>query len=122
MYTALSEGVSPLDAEARVYGLHHAEIGARLAERWNFPVVLVDAIRHHHTPDASDIDPAMASVAHLAEMVTQRVLLTDADTEMRYPQDDSALQRLGLAKGGIEGLVEPLEAELTKAKRVLEIA
>lgn len=31
-------------------GVDHAEVGARLAERWNFPEVLVESIRHHHTP------------------------------------------------------------------------
>lgn len=31
-------------------GIDHAEVGARLAERWNFPDVLVAAIRYHHAP------------------------------------------------------------------------
>jgi HD-like signal output (HDOD) protein len=31
-------------------GIDHAEVGARLAERWNFPDILVASIRYHHTP------------------------------------------------------------------------
>jgi putative nucleotidyltransferase with HDIG domain len=31
-------------------GLNHAEIGALIAEKWNFPDVLVNAIRYHHEP------------------------------------------------------------------------
>jgi putative nucleotidyltransferase with HDIG domain len=31
-------------------GIDHAEVGARLASQWNFPDVLVETIRHHHTP------------------------------------------------------------------------
>lgn len=31
-------------------GLNHAEIGALIAEKWNFPEVLVNAIRYHHEP------------------------------------------------------------------------
>ena len=31
-------------------GLNHAEIGARIAIKWNFPDVLVEAIKHHHEP------------------------------------------------------------------------
>jgi putative nucleotidyltransferase with HDIG domain len=31
-------------------GLNHAEIGARIAEKWNFPDPLVEAIRYHHEP------------------------------------------------------------------------
>jgi putative nucleotidyltransferase with HDIG domain len=35
-------------------GLNHAEIGAKIAEKWNFPDVLVQAIRYHHEPDLCD--------------------------------------------------------------------
>lgn len=31
-------------------GMNHAEIGARIAEKWNFPAPLVTAIRYHHEP------------------------------------------------------------------------
>ena len=31
-------------------GLNHAEMGALIAEKWNFPESLVMAIRYHHTP------------------------------------------------------------------------
>ena len=31
-------------------GMNHAEIGARIAEKWNFPESLVSAIRWHHMP------------------------------------------------------------------------
>lgn len=31
-------------------GIAHAEVGAHLAQRWNFPDVLIETIRHHHTP------------------------------------------------------------------------
>jgi HD-like signal output (HDOD) protein len=31
-------------------GMNHAEIGAMIAEKWNFPEGLVMAIRYHHDP------------------------------------------------------------------------
>jgi putative nucleotidyltransferase with HDIG domain len=33
-------------------GMNHAEIGALVAEKWNFPEALVSAIRYHHDPGA----------------------------------------------------------------------
>jgi putative nucleotidyltransferase with HDIG domain len=35
-------------------GFNHAEIGAMIAENWNFPEQLVAAIRHHHEPNETD--------------------------------------------------------------------
>ena len=38
-------------------GMNHAEIGAKVAEKWFFPETLVAAIRHHH-------EPSLASAEH----------------------------------------------------------
>ena len=34
-------------------GMNHAEIGALIAEKWNFPENLINAIRYHHNPSAA---------------------------------------------------------------------
>ncbi|MDR1148958.1 MAG: HDOD domain-containing protein [Spirochaetaceae bacterium] len=34
-------------------GMNHAEVGALIAEKWNFPENLVAAIRFHHAPDSA---------------------------------------------------------------------
>ncbi|MGD2063063.1 MAG: HDOD domain-containing protein [Nitrospirota bacterium] len=47
----VAEGVTFVEAESRVLGIDHAEVGAWLAEAWEFPESLVDAIRYHHRPD-----------------------------------------------------------------------
>ena len=33
-------------------GMNHSEIGALIAEKWNFPEGLVNSIRYHHDPDS----------------------------------------------------------------------
>jgi putative nucleotidyltransferase with HDIG domain len=33
-------------------GMNHAEVGAKIAEKWNFPSQLIGAIRYHHEPTA----------------------------------------------------------------------
>lgn len=37
-------------------GMSHPEIGARVAEKWNFPDTLVAAIRYHHEPELMTTD------------------------------------------------------------------
>jgi len=37
-------------------GLNHAELGAMIAEKWNFPDRLVTAIRYHHDPESAPSD------------------------------------------------------------------
>jgi len=45
------KNISPSLFEDLSAGYNHAEIGAQIAEKWNFPLSLVDAIRYHHHPD-----------------------------------------------------------------------
>jgi len=50
-------------------GMNHAELGAMIAEKWNFPDRLVAAIRYHHTPE--DVHPEFKSLVdavYLANM------------------------------------------------------
>lgn len=43
-------------------GLNHAEIGGLVAEKWNFPPGLVEAIKYHHEP--SECDPEHTDVVY----------------------------------------------------------
>jgi putative nucleotidyltransferase with HDIG domain len=42
--------IPPKMLENFAAGLNHAEVGALIAEKWNFPVQLIEAIRFHHAP------------------------------------------------------------------------
>jgi putative nucleotidyltransferase with HDIG domain len=57
-------GMSADIFEKFTIGLHHAEIGARIAEHWHFPDQLIAAIRYHHEPEQCD-----ASVTELVYTV-----------------------------------------------------
>ncbi len=55
-------------AEEQLLGIDHAKVGGLIAEKWNFPLVLVEAIRHHHTPSSTQIAknklPAIINIAN----------------------------------------------------------
>ena len=47
--------------EERHLGIHHAEVGAALLERWNLPIEIVEPIRFHHHPEL--LPPLVKSLA-----------------------------------------------------------
>jgi putative nucleotidyltransferase with HDIG domain len=47
---AARDGLSLPEAERRVLGASHAEVGAYLLGLWGFPTSIVEAIAHHHNP------------------------------------------------------------------------
>lgn len=59
-------GIALLQAEKEVLQMTHAEIGAKVAQRWTFPPNLIDVIGHHH--DCSwAINPTLGKILHYAD-------------------------------------------------------
>jgi len=59
---AMRDGEHLVDAERRLLGLTHADVGAVVAENWRFPGVLVAVLREHHDP------PPGAFLSHLIHL------------------------------------------------------
>ena len=56
--------------EKLIAGVNHGEVGALIAEKWNFPDVIVSVIRHHHEPDlASPSTKKLTSLVYLSDMI-----------------------------------------------------
>ncbi len=52
--------------EEELYGMDHANVGGHIAEQWDFPAVLADAIRHHHAPHQSQVRQKLTAITNLA--------------------------------------------------------
>jgi putative nucleotidyltransferase with HDIG domain len=53
-------------------GMNHAEIGAKVAEKWNFPPQLVHAIQFHHDPtSAAPEEQDLVFTIYLANMLCE---------------------------------------------------
>lgn len=60
---------SLLDAEKKLLGVQHAEIGGRLLARWSFPPNLVAAVTCHHHPGEAKAHTKLASYVYLGNMI-----------------------------------------------------
>jgi HD-like signal output (HDOD) protein len=62
-----TEGLHLIEAERRVLGIDHAELGGRIAGNWNFSQTLIQTIQQHHlTGDATEI-PETVAMIYLAD-------------------------------------------------------
>ena len=70
---AAHEQNRPLHEVSReLLGIDHAEIGGLVADSWNLPIPLVNAIRHHHNPDLANRQDYGIHLAHLANYFAHR--------------------------------------------------
>lgn len=60
--------ISPIEAEEKVLGITHAEIGYHLGEHWRLPLTLTAAIRYHHSPEMQPHPQDISSIVFLANL------------------------------------------------------
>lgn len=66
----VQKGIPANIFEKLVAGVNHGEVGALIAEKWNFPDVMASVIRHHHEPDMAQEDTKkITSLVYLSDML-----------------------------------------------------
>jgi len=61
----IEQGCSRTEAEKRVLGADHGEIGACLLKSWNLPEEIVEAVANHHQP-VFEPRPRLSVITHVA--------------------------------------------------------
>lgn len=93
----MEEGnMSFLDAEKEVLGFGHTEIGEKIAEKWDFPKDLVEAIGYHHTPELASMNPLLVSIVHIADAITMMMGIGLGLDGLSYNLSSIAIDNLNL--------------------------
>jgi putative nucleotidyltransferase with HDIG domain len=87
-----------LEAEEAVFDFTHAEIGAWLAEKWNLPEGVLDAILYHHRPSLATRNSDRVAVIHIADYIVSRGLFSVISENPNYPLDPAALSILKISE------------------------
>ena len=91
-----SDGLEQCEAEQRVFGANHADVGGYLLGLWGLPVPVVEAIAFHHRPgSAMQKNFCPLTAVHVANALVHRP--ADSDPAAPDPRLDTAyLSALGL--------------------------
>lgn len=96
------DGLSSLEAEARVLSVHHAQLGGMIARHWNLPPRVVVGITHHHAPAGGE--DVICDVTYVANHIAKRIE-SELDGRRYDPDiDPEVVERLGLTEDGLEDL------------------
>lgn len=124
--TAIREGEHAVDAEARILGITHAEVGGLVAIQWNFPDHLVETIRSHHDPIPGNL---LSNLIHLTDLlVRSRIPNGPADDLLAFVLTEQPAFRevfsAHLAKGDLdlERLTFGIDDELDHAVTFVKLA
>ncbi len=64
--------------EEKLIGIDHARVGSLIAEHWNFPIVLVDAIHFHHAPSFARANQRLPAIVNVANSLAEDYQLSNS--------------------------------------------
>ncbi|GAB6086296.1 HDOD domain-containing protein [Alkaliphilus crotonatoxidans] len=91
-----TRGITFLEAEEMILGFNHAEVGAKIAEKWNLPEELVEAIAYHHTPDRAKVNEKMTAIVHVSDAMIMMMGMGLGIDGLAYRFSPHALELLKL--------------------------
>ncbi|HET6461664.1 MAG TPA: HDOD domain-containing protein [Syntrophales bacterium] len=114
------EGISFLDAEKKVIGINHAELGGRIASQWNFPQDMKDAIVFHHRPDLlTDSENAAAWLVYLADQACIMMGIGLGSDGLAYKGLSEVITKFKLRQKDFEECIMLMLEDLNRAREVI---
>lgn len=116
------EGIPFHEGEKVILGFEHAEVGARIAEKWNLPSHLCGAIAGHHDVALGGEKPTLAAVVHVANCICVTEGLGTNGDGLPPTFDECALSLLKLDEADVEALTAEAVTMVAAASNPLEAA
>ena len=115
------KGILLLQAEKEILGIHHAQVGGWIVEKWKLPEPLRHAIIQHHTPSSIRENRELVAAVHLGDILA-RALGVGNGGDQRMPEIQPAIaQQYNLGGAFLNESLDVMLAELRKAKDFFEM-
>jgi putative nucleotidyltransferase with HDIG domain len=108
--------VSMLEAERKLLGTDHAEVGAWLAKSWFLPDKLIEPIGFHHDVASAPTQQTKASVVHFANILIKASGFGFSGDDFVPLIQPAAWEKLAMTESILTEIVEELEDKLIDTK------
>lgn len=98
-------------AESKVFGFDHAEVGAELLRLWRLPESLAEPVAHHHRPHGARSFPLETAIVHIADIIVHSMEIGSNGENRVPPLDEEAWEALDLDPQSLPALVEEVEVQ-----------
>lgn len=93
------------EAEQKILGLDHSEIGFDVCKSWGIPDILTNAVRYHHYPSLSQGN-VLSHIVHMADSMAIRSGIGTSFVGMPYQVDDKDIEVLGLQEDEVSSIMD----------------
>lgn len=113
---------SLIDAEIKVFGVDHCEIGYHLAEVWRLPDYVADAIINHHGQESTRPSSVIQNIVGLAvQLTSDRFSGFETSLEKRLRMISELSERVSLSKPQVDEISSSILAGTIKTAEYLGV-
>lgn len=115
-------GHSFLEAETKMLGINHAEVGATIADSWNFPEDIVQSIRLHHMPEEASDDDRVTPIIYLANIITLCIGIGLGRDGLSYRGKQEVMTHYGMKPKDLQEIAVDFYDQYNKVQDMLRLA
>ncbi len=103
------------EAEKQLFFITHADAGAWIGRRWNFPKGLLEVIEYHHKPNLSKEFTIQTAVVHLADILVRAKGFGFAGDYIIPTINPTAWQTVGLTEQELKEVIAEMDESLAES-------
>lgn len=107
------------EAEKKVIGIDHAELGAMTAAVWRFSPEMVDIIKHHHQPGNATKVRKEAAVVHISDMLCMMMGIGTGSDGLAHRCDQDMITSMGLTDKDLQQVMAGFSDKLTEIENLI---
>lgn len=116
------QNFSFLEAEKKVLGIDHAELGAMIAKMWKFSPRMINIIRHHHLADEDKICDKEIGVVYLADCICMMMGNGVGSDGLSYRFKHQVMKNLGLSAEDVLMIIAEFGINMKQVEALLHMA
>ncbi len=108
-----------LEAEKKIIGADHAEVGGMIAKMWNFSPQMYKIIRHHHLCDKSMRKDKNIAIVYISDCICMMMGTGVGSDALAYRFHDQVLTDLGMGPNDITAIIADFTFNIKKVQDLL---
>jgi putative nucleotidyltransferase with HDIG domain len=109
------------EAEKKILGIDHAELGAMIAKMWKFSPRMVKIIKHHHLSDEKMIKDKEIAAVYLADCICMMMGQGVGADGLSYRFKDKAMKELNISADDVSMIIADFGINIQEVDELLHM-
>ncbi len=115
------KGYSFREAEKKIIGIDHGELGAMIATEWKFSSKMINIIRHHHLSDELQQKNSDIAIVYLADCICMMMGIGIGEDGLAYRFHGDVIKNLNITHEDIAMIIADFTQEMQKVEELINL-